>query len=91
MNISALQICKALSDDNRLKIISILEKGGEISCSDISTHFTKVSQPTLSHHFKVLSEAKIINVRKEGVSCFYSLNSKYLETCGVEISKLLKI
>lgn len=66
------KIIKALSDTNRLKIIDILSCGEKCAC-DILQHFD-FSQPTLSHHMKLLMECGIVNCRKEGVWSYYSLN-----------------
>lgn len=63
---------KALSDPNRLKIIDILSCGERCAC-DILEHFN-FTQPTLSHHMKVLIDCGIIESRKEGLWNFYSLN-----------------
>lgn len=67
------RIIKALSDSNRLKIIDILSCGERCAC-DILEHFD-FSQPTLSHHMKVLMECDLVNVRKDGLWSYYSLNT----------------
>ncbi|MCR1898588.1 metalloregulator ArsR/SmtB family transcription factor [Irregularibacter muris] len=66
------KIIKALSDPNRLKIIDILSCGERCAC-DILEHFD-FTQPTLSHHMKVLMECGIVECRKEGLWSHYSLN-----------------
>lgn len=66
------KIIKALSDPNRLKIIDILSCGEKCAC-DILEEFD-FTQPTLSHHMKVLIECGIVECRKEGVWNHYSLN-----------------
>ena len=67
------KIIKALSDASRLKIIDILSCGEKCAC-DILEHF-KFTQPTLSHHMKVLMDTGIIKCRKEGLWSYYSLNN----------------
>lgn len=67
------KIIKALSDANRLKIIDILSCGEKCAC-DILEYFD-FTQPTLSHHMKVLAECGIVNIRKEGQWNHYSLNT----------------
>lgn len=64
---------KALSDTNRLKIIDILSCGEKCAC-DILEYFD-FTQPTLSHHMKVLIECGLVNSRKEGLWNYYSLNN----------------
>lgn len=68
------KIFKALSDPSRLKIIHILSCGEKCAC-DILEYFG-FTQPTLSHHMKVLSECSLVEVRKEGLWNYYSLNIK---------------
>lgn len=66
------KVIKALSDPNRLQIIDILSCGEKCACDILEQfHFT---QPTLSHHMKVLMECGIVNCRKEGLWSYYSLN-----------------
>lgn len=68
------KIFKALSDSNRLKIIDLLSCGEKCAC-EILNYFN-FTQPTLSHHMKVLIECGLVNSRKEGTWNYYSLNSK---------------
>lgn len=67
------KIIKALSDSNRMKIIDILSCGEKCAC-DILEHFD-FSQPTLSHHMKVLMDCGIVTSRREGLWTHYSLNN----------------
>ena len=67
------KIIKALSDSNRMKIIDILSCGEKCAC-DILEHF-EFSQPTLSHHMKVLMDCGIVTSRREGLWTYYSLNN----------------
>ncbi|MNO86161.1 Transcriptional repressor SdpR [compost metagenome] len=66
------KIFKALSDPNRLKIIDILSCGEKCAC-DILENF-EFTQPTLSHHMKVLIDCKLVKSRKEGLWNHYSLD-----------------
>ena len=66
------KIFKALSDASRLKIIDILSCGEKCAC-DILDHFD-FTQPTLSHHMKVLIESGLVEARKEGLWSYYYLN-----------------
>ncbi len=64
---------KALSDPSRLKIIDILSCGERCAC-DILEHFD-FTQPTLSHHMKVLMDCGIVESRKDGLWSYYFLNN----------------
>ena len=66
------KIIKSLSDPSRLKIIDILSCGEKCAC-DILDHFD-FTQPTLSHHMKVLIDSGLVEVRKEGLWSYYCLN-----------------
>ncbi len=66
------KIMKAVSDPNRLKIIDILSCGEKCAC-DILEYFN-FTQPTLSHHMKVLIDCGLVDSRKEGIWNYYSLN-----------------
>lgn len=68
---------KALSDENRLLIIDMLSCG-ELCACEILEKF-KITQPTLSHHMKILCSCGLVNARKEGKWIFYSLNSEKIE------------
>ncbi|QSX09403.1 winged helix-turn-helix transcriptional regulator [Alkalibacter rhizosphaerae] len=80
------KILKGLSDPHRIKIVEILSCGERCAC-EILPHFT-FTQPTLSHHMKVLMDCGLVNVRKEGTWSHYSLNEKEWTTL-VEMLSLL--
>lgn len=67
------KILKALSDPNRLEIIDLLSCGEKCAC-DILESF-KFTQPTLSHHMKVLIDCGLVKSRKEGTWNLYKLNN----------------
>lgn len=63
---------KALSDPKRLQIIDLLSCDEMCAC-DILEHFD-FTQPTLSHHMKVLMDSNLVSLRKDGLWNYYSLN-----------------
>lgn len=65
-------IFKVLSDANRLQILDMLSCGEMCAC-EILEKF-KITQPTLSHHMKVLLENNLVSARKEGNWTHYTLN-----------------
>lgn len=65
-------ICKAMSDANRLKIIEMLTQGEKCGCNLLEE--LQVTQPTLSHHMKVLSDCGLISSYKEGKWHHYMIN-----------------
>lgn len=66
------RIFKAFSDENRLQILAQLREGEKCACKLLET--LQISQPTLSHHARILCEAGIIRGRKEGKWVHYSLD-----------------
>lgn len=71
-----INILKALSDKNRQKIIKELKPGEKCAC--VLLKDLNISQSTLSHHMKILKNAKLVNVRKKGKWCHYSINNDCL-------------
>lgn len=70
-------ICKALGDSNRLQIIQMLSDGEKCGCKLLEAF--NITQPTLSHHMKILTECGLVNARKEGKWQHYSLNCETLQ------------
>lgn len=65
-------ICKAMSDANRLRIIEMLTAGERCGCELLEE--LQVTQPTLSHHMKVLSDCGLVSSCKDGRWQHYSIN-----------------
>jgi len=65
-------ISKAFADTNRLMIIAMLSCGELCACKILEKfNFT---QPTLSHHMKILCDCGLVSGRKEGKWTYYTLN-----------------
>ena len=71
---SYAKVMKALSDPKRVQIIDMLSSGRLCAC-DILEQFD-FTQPTLSHHIKVLLTADLVTVEKIGTWHHYSLNEE---------------
>lgn len=67
---------KVLSDPNRIEIIDLLSCG-DLCAHDILQHF-QFSQPTLSHHMKILTEMQLVFITKTGSKKIYKLNFELL-------------
>jgi ArsR family transcriptional regulator len=74
------QVFKALGDPARLRLVSLIgaHQGGEVCVCDLTTAFD-LSQPTISHHLKVLREAGIITSERRGTWVYYRLVPAALE------------
>lgn len=71
-NKQAAAVFKALGDENRLQILHLLQRGELCACHLLEE--MKITQPTLSHHMKVLCDAGIVVGRKEGKWMHYSIS-----------------
>lgn len=65
-------IFKAFCDENRIKIIKLLRSGEKCACKLLEE--IKVTQPTLSHHMKILCDSGVVVGRKEGKWTHYSIS-----------------
>ena len=65
------KVCKALSDESRVKIVLMLSTGATNACDFMDA--LHISQPTLSHHLKILLEAGIVQCAKDGKWRIYFL------------------
>lgn len=65
---------KAISDPTRLRLLSIIaaHEGAEACVCDL-TEPVGLSQPTVSHHLKVLADAGLVTRDKRGVWAYYAL------------------
>jgi len=77
---------KALSDPVRLRLLSVVAShdGGEACVCDLSAGI-EVSQPTISHHLKVLRTAGLLNSERRGSWVYYRVNPTVLQ----QLSQLL--
>jgi ArsR family transcriptional regulator len=66
---------KALSDENRLKIMDMLSSCGEICARGLLAEL-KITQSTLSHHMNILCDCKLVNFRRAGKWTYYFLNEE---------------
>lgn len=74
---------RILSDDTRMRIIAVLQKGEGQNVNTI-TRLIHRSQPTISHHLKVLSQAGLVEHTRKGKEIVYRFNPTYsCKGCGV--------
>lgn len=78
---------KALSDPNRLMIVDMLSCGELCACRMLEK--LSITQPTLSHHMKILCDCELLNARKEGKWSYYSLNEQAVHTFSVTLCSLI--
>lgn len=74
---------KALADPARLRLLSLIasHEGGEACVCDL-TEPVDLSQPTVSHHLKILTDAGILSRDKRGKWAYYAVVPQALDTLG---------
>ena len=65
-------IFKAFCDENRIRIIGLLRTGEKCACELLER--MSITQPTLSHHMKILCDSGIVIGRKDGKWMHYSIS-----------------
>lgn len=73
-------LLKALADPVRLRLMSLVlsREGGEACVCDLNDAF-ELSQPTISHHLKVLHEAGLLDRERRGVWVYYIAKPQALD------------
>jgi ArsR family transcriptional regulator len=79
-------LLKALAEPVRLRLMSLVAShpGGEACVCDLNDAFD-LSQPTISHHLKVLHEAGLLDRDKRGVWVYYRVRTEALASLGALI------
>lgn len=71
---------KALADPNRLVILDQLKDGERCACKILE--LLRISQPTLSHHMRILCEAGLVKCRRDGKWMHYRINNEKFAELG---------
>lgn len=86
-----VKLLAALSDATRLQIVAMLAGLDEPLCvCEIQAHFA-LGQPTISHHLKVLRDARLVTWEKRGLWVYYSLDRSTLEQATSYLGNLLSL
>jgi ArsR family transcriptional regulator len=70
----------ALADPHRVKIVNLLARAGEPVCACEIIPPLGLSQPTVSHHLKRLTEVGLLDREQRGRWAYFSLNAEALRT-----------
>lgn len=84
-----VKVFKAFCDENRLKILEQLRTGEKCACMLLDD--LHITQPTLSHHMKILCDADIVQGRKDGKWVHYSLNQEGAEHAIKLLEQLVSV
>ena len=74
-------LLKALADPIRLRLMSMMAAVDEACVCDLTAPFD-VSQPTISHHLKVLREAGLVDSERRGTWVWYRARREALDAVG---------
>ncbi len=70
---AVVRALRALGDTTRFRMVQEIAAGGELCCGEVKARFD-VTQPTISHHLKVLCLAGVLSVRCQGKHRYISVN-----------------
>lgn len=68
---------QALGDSSRVQIVWALSRG-EHSVGEIA-NLLSMSQPAISHHLRTLRNLKLVKVRRDGKTSYYSLDDEHID------------
>ncbi len=85
-----IKLLKAMADETRLKILLYLLNGEQCACTIVP--FIGKAQPTVSQHLKILAEAGILKMRKDGTRVLYRIKDdravQIIEVLGLRRMKI---
>lgn len=82
-------VLKAVADESRLYILYLLRNREQ--CGAMLLEELNISQPTLSHHMRILCDSGIVNSRKDGRWVYYSINPKGIAGAEKIVAGMLPI
>ena len=85
-HIDNARIFKAFCDENRLMILEMLQSGEKCAC--VLLDKLAITQPTLSHHMKILVDSGIVAARKKGKWTHYSISVTGCKEAAILLKKL---
>ena len=83
------KISKALGDETRLRIFEAISSCNEMNCGEIVS-MRGVTPATVSHHLKILSEAGLIECRREGQFVYNTAIPETLEDYSQSLAAMTR-
>ncbi len=71
---------RALGDPTRQKMLALLEEAAEMCAADLARNFS-MTQPSISHHLRILKQAGLVTADKRGKEVYYAINTAALRHC----------
>lgn len=84
-----VELFKALSDENRLQIVEMLTNGELCACRILEKF--NITQPTLSHHMKILCDCGLVKGRKQGKWTYYSISKEGRKKAMLLLKKITTV
>ena len=84
------QIFEALAHPVRREILDVLKREGELASGELSGRFD-LAKPSLSHHFKTLLHAGLIDRERRGRQIFYRIQMSVFEEAAQLAFRLFKV
>ncbi len=78
---SVAGLLKALADPVRLRLFSLIAAVDEACVCDLTATF-EVSQPTISHHLRVLRQSGLVDAERRGTWVYYRARQETLDALG---------
>jgi len=69
-----VRVFRALTDESRVRVLELLCSGEQCAC--VLLEDLKISQPTLSHHMKILCASGLVKSRRVGRWTYYAINTE---------------
>ena len=85
---AVVRALKALADPIRFRMVQEIARAGELSCGEVVACFD-MSQPTISHHMKILTDAGLLHARAEGKHHYVSVNQPFVAELGALLPERL--
>ena len=89
IHLANAKVFKALCDENRLTILAMLQSGEKCAC--VLLEKLEITQPTLSHHMKILIESGIVAARKKGKWTYYAISTEGSENAAQLLRELTTV
>ncbi|HEY6106493.1 MAG TPA: metalloregulator ArsR/SmtB family transcription factor [Anaeromyxobacteraceae bacterium] len=82
----AVRVARALGDPTRFELLRRIAERGEICCRDL-TVLLRLSQATISHHLRILSEAGLVTSRRAGQFSYFRVRPEGLRAYGRSLAR----
>lgn len=86
-SLESARIFKAFCDERRIDILRLLSDGEKCACRLLEE--LNISQPTLSHHMKILCDAGIVVARRDGKWTHYRISDEGCNVARTELDLLI--